>query len=186
MTDSLYENWAKRNPNFETIFEKLLLREYTDYGIGATQFTEAKGKVLGAGYELYIIAFFIGLYSDKTRELTGDTKGLGQPIQYWGNFESRGGRKAYPRLREYIFTALIAKCETLDLIALDKGEISIRKAVDMLIKLMEQYTNQGFYLMLDRLKDSDPNYFYKHTGFLDFIWDFVEPERIQKEVIEEL
>ena len=64
MTDSLYENWAKRNPNFETIFEKLLLREYTDYGIGATQFTEAKGKVLGAGYELYIIAFFIGLYSD--------------------------------------------------------------------------------------------------------------------------
>ena len=186
MADNLYEIWARRNPNFEKDFEKLLLREYTDYGVGATQFTEAKGKVLGAGYELYIIAFFIGLYSDKKRELSGEVKGFGQNIQYWGNLENRGGRKAYPKLREYIFAALIAKCETLDLIALEKGELNTRKAVDMLIDLMEQYANYGFYLILDKIDNDDPNYFYKNTGFLDMILDLIKPSKIDEDTLEDL
>ncbi len=185
MAENLYEVWARRNPNFEKNLEQSLFREYTDYGVGATQYTEAKGKVLGAGYELYIIAFFIGLYAEKTRKLSDDVKDLGRAIQYWGNTESRGGRKAYPKLREYIFTALIAKCDALDLIVLEKGEITTRKAVDMLIDLMEQYANYGFYYLLDKL-DKDPNIFYKHTGFLDTILGLVQPDRNKDDSIEEL
>lgn len=185
MAENLYEVWARRNPNFEKKLEQLLLREYADYGVGATQYTEAKGKMLGAGYELYIIAFFVGLYANKKRELSDDVKGFGLAIQNWGNSESRGGRKAYPKLREYIFTALIAKCDALDLIALEKGEMTTRKAVDMLIDLMEQYANYGFYYLLDKL-DKDPNIFYKHTGFLDVILDLVQSDRNKDDSIEEL
>ncbi|MDR0507992.1 MAG: hypothetical protein LBH32_14410 [Dysgonamonadaceae bacterium] len=77
-TENLYDIWAKRNPKFETHFEEKLLRLFTDYGVGSSELREAKGKT----YELYIYAFFVGLYADKKRELASDTKTLGQPIQY--------------------------------------------------------------------------------------------------------
>ncbi len=81
---------------------------------------------MGAGYELYIYAFFIGLYSNKKRELV-EKKTFGQPTQYWGNLDSKKFSKAYPRLREYIFTALVAKTKELDLIALKKEKYPIVK-----------------------------------------------------------
>lgn len=168
-TEKFYDIWARRNPLFETQFENSLLREYTDYGVGATELTSAKGKSFGAGYELYIYAFFIGLYKNEKLELSGETKTLGQPIQYWGNLNSKD-RKAYPKLREYIFAALVARSQKLDLIALEKGEINARKAVDYLIQTMEEYANYGFYYMTDKIR-SNPNYFYKTTGFLDVILD---------------
>ena len=68
MAESLYDLWAKKNPDFETRFEPLL-RQYCDYGKGYNELTESKAKILGAGYELYIIAFFIGLYANKTKPL---------------------------------------------------------------------------------------------------------------------
>lgn len=166
--DTLYELWAKRNPQFETHFEEALLRPFTEYGGGSVESMASKGKIFGAGYELYIYAFFVGLYANKRKELTGDTKVLGQPIQFWGNLDSKKFRKAYPRLREYIFTALVAKTGGLDLLALEKGEITERKVVDYLIDTMEQYSNYGFHSMKEKLNDN-PNYFYKNTGFLDMI-----------------
>ncbi len=169
--ENLYEMWSKRNPKFETHFEETLLRLYTDYGVGSSDGMTSKGKILGAGYELYIYAFFIGLYADKKRELSGDTKVLGQPIQFWGNLDSKKLRKAYPKLREYIFTALIAKTADLDLIALEKGAISSNQAVDMFKDTMEQYANYGFHTIEEKMKEN-PNYFYKTTGFLDLILDF--------------
>jgi hypothetical protein len=189
--ENLYDIWARRNPAFETHFEETLLRLFTDYGVGSSELTSAKGKTFGAGYELYIYAFFIGLYSDNApnkgrRELTGDTKVLGQPIQYWGNLDSKKFRKAYPKLREYIFTALVAKTDELDLIALEKGEITDRKAVDCLINTMEQYANYGFHAIEEKLK-GNPNYFYKNTGFLDMILDMLVPQSNSSDVeIEEL
>lgn len=181
--EKLYDIWARRNPNFEIHFEESLLREYTDYGIGASEHTSAKGKALGAGYELYIYAFFVGLYANKKRDLSGDTKVLGQPIQFWGNLDSKKFRKAYPKLREYIFTALVAKTDALDLIAIEKGEIAERKAVDLLIDTMEQYANYGFHAIEEKLKDN-PNYFYKNTGFLDMILDLVQPSNVDDDIEE--
>jgi len=170
--EKLYDVWARRNPKWEIRFEEII-NQFTDYGVGSSELTTAKGKTLGAGYEIYIYAFFVGLYADKKRELTSETKTFGQLIQYWGNLENRKLRKAYPRLREYIFTALLAKTD-LDLIALEKGNISDSQAVDMLKDTMEQYTNYGFYSIEEKMKDN-PNYFYKHTGFLDMILDLLVP-----------
>ena len=142
--ETLYDVWARRNPHFEIHFEDTLLRQFTEYGGGSVESMSNKGKIFGAGYELYIYAFFVGLYAGKQKELTGETKGLGQPIQYWGNLDSKKFRKAYPKLRDYIFVALLAKSGEFDLILLEKGEMTERKAVDYLISNMEQYANYGF------------------------------------------
>lgn len=184
ITENLYDTWARRNPKFETRFEETLLRLYTDYGVGSSDGMSSKGKVLGAGYELYIYAFFVGLYSDRKRELTGDTKVLGQPIQFWGNLDSKKSRKAYPRLREYIFTALLAKTD-IDLISLEKGIISENQAVDMLKETMEKYANFGFYAMQEK-SNNNPNFFFKNTGFLDMILDLLVPQSNSKDVEIEL
>ena len=119
-----------------------------------------------------MIAFFIGLYFNQKRPLIEDTqkrKTLGHPIQNWGN-DQRGGRKPYPKLREYIFTALVARTD-IDFIALEKGEMTSRKAVDMLMQTMEEYANWGFHFMEDKLTD-DPNYFYRETAFLEVFLAF--------------
>jgi len=184
--ETLYDVWARRNPQFETHFEETLLRQFTEYGGGSVESMANKGKIFGAGYELYIYAFFVGLYADKQKELTGSTKVLGQPLQYWGNLDSKKFRKAYPKLRDYIFTALIAKTSDLDLIAFEKGEMTERKAVDYLINTMEQYANYGFYVVAEKLKDN-PNYFYKNTGFLDVILVLIKTEtNTSIEIIEDL
>jgi hypothetical protein len=185
--ENLYDVWARRNPQFETHFEEPLLRQFTEYGGGSVESMSSKGKIFGAGYELYIYAFFIGLYTGEKgkRPLAGEAKVLGQPIQYWGNLDSKRFRRAYPKLREYIFTALIAKTEGLDLISLEKGEVTDRKAVDFLIETMEQYANYGFYSIEEKLKEN-PNYFYKNTGFMDMILDLVQSSKNRDEEIEEL
>ena len=184
--ETLYDIWARRNPKWETHFEESLLRAYTDYGIGASEHTEAKGKTFGSGYELYIYVFFLGLYAGEKRPLVNKTKVFGQPIQYWGNVDNKKGRKDYSKIREYIFTALVAKTNELDLIALEKGDITEKNAVDLLIDTMEQYANYGFYLMKDKL-ETNPNYFYKNTGFLDMILGMLAPlSHDDEEEIEEL
>lgn len=185
--EKIYDMWARRNPQFETRFEEMLLRQFTEYGGGSVVSMSSKGKIFGSGYELYIYAFFIGLYANKRKEISGDIKGLGQPIQYWGNLDSKKFRKAYPKLREYIFTALIAKTNDFDWIALEKSEITDRKAVDYLTNTMEQYANYGFYEIEEKLK-VNPNYFYKNTGFLDVILDLVKSPQgsFETEIIEDL
>lgn len=171
--EKLYDLWAARNPQWEKRYEEDLIRNFCDYGRGSTSLREDRGKIFGAGYELFIIAFFIGLYFNQKRSLTDDgqkRKSFGLPIQNWGNNDTGKGRKAYPKLREYIFVALIARTD-IDLIALEKGEMTPRKAVDMLIQTMEEYANWGFHFIEDKLAD-DSNYFYKDTSFLEIFMAF--------------
>ncbi|MDP3928812.1 MAG: glycoside hydrolase family 15 [Bacteroidota bacterium] len=186
--ETLYEIWAKRNPKFETRFESILFREFTEYGGGSVESMASRGKIFGSGYELYIYAYFVGLYANKQRAISSESKVLGQPIQYWGNLESKKLRKAYPKLRDFIFTSLIAKTEKLDLIELEKGNITERKSVDFLIETMENYANYGFYLMEEKIKDN-PNFFFRNTGFLNLILSIVRPSDMQgdeSDLIEEL
>jgi len=179
-TDNLFEVWARRNPKWEIRYEESLMETYTNYRIGASEDAEAKGKSLGAGYELYIYAFFLGLYAEEKRTLADETKVFGQPIQHWGSVGNKKGRKDYSKIREYIFAALVAKTD-VDLISLEKDDITERKVVDMLIDTMEQYANYGFYLMKEKL-ETNPNYFYKNTGFLDMILDLVQPAEKNEEI----
>ena len=80
------------------------------------------------------------------------------------------GRKPYSKLREYIFIALVARTD-INFIALEKDEMTSRKAVDMLMQTMEEYANWGFHFMEDKLTD-DPNYFYRETAFLELFMAF--------------
>jgi hypothetical protein len=171
--EKIYDLWASRNPQWEKRYEDNIIKNFCDYGRGATSLREDRGKVFGGGYEIFIVAFFIGLYFNQKRPLIEDTqkrKTFGQPIQYWGNLDSVKGRKAYPKLREYIFTALVARTD-IDFIALEKGEMTPRKAVDMLMQTMEEYANFGFHFMEDKLID-DPNYFFRETAFLEIFLTF--------------
>ena len=46
-----------------------------------------------------------------------------------------------------------------------------RKAVDMLMKTMEEYANWGFHFMEDKLT-GDSNYFFRETAFLEVFLAF--------------
>lgn len=165
--ESLYELWGKRNPEWEIRYQDPIINILSDYGKGTSGFTDVRGKIFGAGYEVFILAFFIGLYYNQTKPLNPDKskrKHFGWAISNWGTQESRLGRTSYPRLREYIFASLIARTD-IDLIALDKGEIKPSKVVDQLITKMEEYANFGFDFITEKLED-DPNFFFKDTAFL--------------------
>ena len=175
--EAIYEIWAKRNPKFEIRYQDTIFSVFTDYGKGVSQYQDARGKIFGAGYEIYIIAFFIGLYNNQRKPLIEDsakTKVLGQPIMYWGNIEERAGRRAYPKIREYIFAALVARTD-VDWFALEKGDISARDVVSKLIDTMEEYTNFGLDFIQEKL-EQNPNYFFKETGFLDVFTSFLKQE----------
>lgn len=176
--EKLYDLWANRNPDWEIKYEDSILKTFCDYGKGTTMLQDARGKIFGAGYEILIIAFFIGLYNNQRKPLVADTtkkKGVGQPIKYWGNLDSKPGRISYPSLRKYIFAALIARTD-IDFIALDKGQITPRKAVDMLMTTMEEYINWGLDFMSEKIEDN-PNYFFKETAFLRVFMDIMNENR---------
>ena len=144
--DKLFDLWEGRDPEFEVQYEEPIIKSLCDYGKGTSQYQESRAKVLGAGYEAYIMAFFIGLYFDKSMPLEGETKKFGWAIRNWGNVDARKGRRNYHEITKFMFVALVARAD-IDFIALDKGEITARKAVDILIQKMEEYANYGFYYM---------------------------------------
>lgn len=185
--ETLYELWGKRNPNWEVKYQDSVISVFSDYGKGVNRYNEVKGKTFGAGYEVFILAFFIGLYHNQTKPLIEDAskiKNFGWAISNWGTQESRLGRTQYPRLREYMFAALIAKTD-VDLIALDKGEIKPSKIVDQLIDKMEQYANFGFDYIKDKLEEN-PNYFFNDTAFLRVFLSFLSSNSEIEEFEEEI
>ena len=180
--EKLIDLWGRRNPRFEKRYEQSVIRVISDYGVGASVNTGAKGKILGAGYEPYIMAFFIGLYANKRIPLSEDAnelKGLGQPLQYWGNLDSKKFRKAYPNLRSYIFIALVAKTD-IDWIALDKGVIEPGAVVTALVNTMEEYANYGFSVMEEKLNE-DKGYFFSNRAFLDMFLQLTDKQIYEEE-----
>lgn len=165
--NKLFDKWMLINPQWETRYEDLI-KTYCDYGRGENSLRESRGKIFGAGYELYIVAFFIGLYFNRRKPLTADAakrKGFGHIVQNWGHIETRNGRQAYPKIKDYMFVALVARTD-FDFIALEKGELSVEEAVSALKCMMEEYANYGFDYITDKLEDN-PQYFYKDPGFLE-------------------
>ena len=68
--EKLIDNGVEETLNLRLDTRKILSRcSVTNYGKGSTGYQESRGKLFGAGYEIYIIAFFIGLYFDKRREM---------------------------------------------------------------------------------------------------------------------
>lgn len=175
--ESLFEKWSMRDPNWEIRYQESIMDVFCDYGKGRNSLQAARGKYFGAGYEIFIIAFFIGLYFDQTKPLVEDkakVKHFGWAIQKWGNIESRLGRIPYDKIQKFIFAALVARTD-VDLIALDKGETTCRKVVDQLMDKMEQYANFGFSYIAEKMEE-DPNYFFKETAFLRLFLSFLKKE----------
>lgn len=162
----LYNIWAKRDGYCESRFFDTIIEDFCQYGGGASESQQTKGKTFNAGYEMFIYAFFLGLYSNERRPLVGDVKKFGQPVGLWGNVQQKG-RVAYPKIREYIFAALIVKSD-IDFIQLEKGEITPEEAVTQMTKMMWEYANAGFYMMNEKL-ESIPEYFTGNDEFLTFM-----------------
>lgn len=178
MKDSLFALWGKRNPEYEIQYDDPLVKQFSDYGKGTNSGSADRAKILGAGYEVYIMAFFIGLYANKKLPLTEDhskRKVLGQPLMYWGNQENRKDRKSYNKIVNYIFAALIAKTD-IDFMGLEKGDVPARVVVDQLVDTMEQYANYGFSYMLEKI-DESPGYFYNNEAFLNIFTSFIQTDR---------
>lgn len=186
---TLYELWGRKNPSYEKHYEDEVIKKLADFGRGTNEVSDAKGKVLGAGYEALIMAFFIGLYANKKRPLDEDEplKDLRQPLQFWGNVDSKKGRKAYPRLREYIFMALVVRTPDIDWFEVDKGRWTLSEAVSLLMMTMEQYINYGLSIMKDKM-DEDENYFVNPDSFLTIFKNLTAPtdEEIESDEPESL
>ncbi len=164
---SLFELWGRKSPSYEKHYEQEVIKPLTDFGRGTNESSEHRAKILGAGYEILIMAFFIGLYSNKRKELDiSDIKDLGQPLQFWGNVDSKKGRKAYPQLKEYIFIALVTKTPDIDWIALDKGKWTANETVNALMMTMEEYINYGLFVIAEKIQE-DETFFMNQDSFLN-------------------
>lgn len=172
----IFDVWARKTPSYEIHYEQEVIKVISDFGKGTNEASDAKGKILGAGYEPLIMAFFIGLYSNKRIpfEPYADIKDLGQPIQYWGNLDSKKGRRAYPRLKEYIFIALVARTPEIDWIELDKGKRTVNETVALLMKTMEEYINYGLAIIAEKLKE-DESHFYNKNSFIEIFRELTSP-----------
>lgn len=185
--ESLFDAWGKKNPEWEKKYTELLMSPFTDYGRGTSQYTESRGKIFGAGYEMFIIGFFIGLYFDKTKKLPDDKskrKDFGHPIMFWGSQEGKLklGRTTYKKIQEYMFAALIAKTD-IDFISLEKGEVSVNDAANSLKKKMEEYANYGFHY-LEEMLENDPNSLFKDSAFLKIFTSFIRENNNDEDEIE--
>lgn len=169
----LYDAWAKRDVFYEIGFRDTIVEDYCQYKGGTAEGQKVTGKTFNAGYEIFIYAFFLGLYAGERRTLEGETTKFGQPIQFWGNVTQKG-RSQYSRIRDYMFAAAATKAN-VDFVAVDKGSISIGDAVSEMIKVMNEYANGGFYLMNSQM-EKIPNYFFDNMGFLQFILKFAKKQ----------
>lgn len=177
--EDIFDVWGRKTPSYEKHFEDEVIKPLADFAHGTNAASNAKGKILGAAYEVLIMAYFIGLYSKKQKPLGDymDIKDCGQPIQYWGNVDSKKGRKAYPKLKEYIFISLVARTPDIDWIALDKGQRTVNETVNMLMVTMEEYINYGLSVLADKLK-RDESYFYNKNSFLDIFKEITRPKQV--------
>jgi len=173
--ENIFDLWCKRDPEWEERYQDSVISVFAEYGKGVNKYQEVHGKIFGAGYEVFILAFFIGLYHNQAKPLVEDKskrKKFGWAIANWGTQEARLGRSQYPMLRQYMFAALIARTD-IDFIALDKGETTPRKVVDELVNKMEEYANFGFDYIKEKMEE-DPNCFFKEMAFLRTFTSFID------------
>jgi hypothetical protein len=167
---NLFEAWKVKIPKYSESHKELFQALSQKYGAeGEKKIT--LGKHFSTNYELYIFAFFLGLYSNEYCPIQeGESKtDFSHEIQNWGSKKTISLRKDFTNLQEYIFIALIAKTD-IDLVGLEKGDLDEDLAVKLLIKTMEAYTNGGLILIKEKFEDN-PNFFLQNTSFLSMILD---------------
>lgn len=169
--ENLYDAWLQSEDSYyEARFYEPIIEEFCQFHGGSADGRMGKGKVFNAGYEVFIYAFYIGLYYGERMPLEGERRKFRMPMANWGRKTTEKGRTSYTILQNYIFMALIAKSD-IDLIELDKGCIEIKDACKVLMKTLNEYANMGFHLIENELR-RNPNGFFENDGLLKFIQNF--------------
>lgn len=163
---SLFDKWKTKIPKYSVNHKDLFTSLSQKYGAEGEKKINL-GKHFSTNYELYMYAFFLGLYENELTPIEKNEKKIdfSHHIQYWGNKTSL--RKDFSNLQDFMFMALLAKTN-IDLVGLEKGEIIEEDAVKQLIITMESYTNGGLNIITDKLNDN-PNHYLNPTSFLDGI-----------------
>lgn len=164
--DSLFDLWKEKVPsygeNFKSLFDLIALKG----SLGGNRV--GLGKHFDTNYELYMYAFFLGLYRNEYTPIPDNVKKINfsHHIKYWGNKNSVG-RKDFSSQQKYMFAALVAKTE-IDFIKLEKGEINEDEIVKRLIYTFESYTNGGLTLIHEEMEEN-PNKFLQSTAFMNML-----------------
>ncbi len=144
------------NKDYQSIFDKLANKG--NDGSDNEERAIESGKVFATQYEMYIYAFFLGLYADEKQESNSKVN-FGHKISEWGKKNRKSNRESFTEIQDFIFITLITKSD-LDFIQLERisDETEIKKSVTSLIDLMETYVNGGLQIIKDKL-ESNENYF---------------------------
>lgn len=166
---NLFEKWKEKIPKYDIVFKEILFDKLTRTGGGSEQSKEDRGKQFANNYELYIYAFFLGLYNNENNPIPEKSKKVdfNHAIQFWGSKSNKLDRKDFTNLQENIFIALMSRTE-IDLVALEKGDLDEDSTVKLLIKTMESYTNGGLILIKEKLEEN-ANFILQPTSFLSMI-----------------
>lgn len=167
--ENLFDKWKIKIPKYSEVHKELFESLSQKFGAEGEKKINL-GKHFSTNYELYIYAFFLGIYNNEFAPIpSGEKKtDFSHHIQHWGS-KSRLDRKDFTSLQENIFIALVAKTD-IDILALEKGDIEEDEVVKQLIHTMESYTNGGLILIKEKF-DENRNYFLQPTSFLDMILD---------------
>ena len=165
---NLFDKWKTKVPKYSEVHKDLFNSLSQKFGAEGEKKINL-GKHFSTNYELYIYAFFLGLYKNEYAPIPEKEKKIdfSYHIQSWGRKTTISTRKDFTNIQEYIYVALIAKTD-IDLIALETGELNEDDAAKSLIKTMEAYTNGGLILIKEKLDDNS-NYFLQPTSFLNMI-----------------
>lgn len=168
--DNLFDKWKTRIPKYSDEFSQSLFDFLSKKFGGSEKQKIDLGKHFSTNYELYIYAFFLGLYRDEYLPIPVKSKKVdfSHHIQYWGS-KNRIDRKDFSFIQEYIFMALIAKTD-IDFIELEKGTITEDEVVKSLIITMESYTNGGLNIIKEKFEENS-SFFLQPTSFLNLILD---------------
>ncbi|MGQ7868962.1 hypothetical protein [Sunxiuqinia sp. sy24] len=179
--ESIFNLWKTRVPQYNPEFQPLL--EYLGRkGGGSENDKEQQGKTFSNLYEVYIYAFFLGLYNGERVEIDKgvEKKNFGQPIEYWGKTKAIG-RKDFSDIQEYLFAAVVAKSD-IDLVKLENANSSkVESAVRKLIREMEAFANAGFIFLQD-LYDNNRNFLYFKENFVSLILPEIQEDEEEKKV----
>ena len=136
----LFDKFKSKIPGYNPEFKDTLFTKFTDYGSSSEKKRSIHGKLYENAYELYIYAFFLGLYKNEFVPLSESIQkvNFNHAIENWGRKGNRLLRKDFSILQEFIFSSLIAKTE-IDFIALEKNEIDLEKVVKEIREIFRKF-----------------------------------------------
>jgi hypothetical protein len=167
MMYDLKSEWAKKVPKYSSRFEQLFEQLSQKYGAEGEK-KRSRGKYFSNNYELYMYAFFLGLYKGESILLLEEEQksDFSHPINKWGS-KSRGDRQDFTELQDYMFMAVFAETE-FDFHKMEMGKDTSASVTRKMLTTFESYTNGGLHLISEGYEDN-LNSFLKPTAFLDFI-----------------